>query len=508
MKLAPSNRTLALLFIAILAVSVINTILIVYSNQTLQMQRNKDIAEQNRALNQTNTSLNQTYISLNQTDYVIKDLLNGKIDNIDARLPLEQYDYVIYRYWDPYHNVSEYLAKNGRTGVVDYNSTNAATVFNQALSSGKSIYVKADEYTLTSDIQIMNKKNSRLDSDGAVLTLNGNKLTVSGSDFEHSQNNQLSGLIVVNGTVRIQNSFRTTVTNIIIENSTVGLELANTNTWTEGTRIDTVHLNKCTQGLVFRTNTSSPIFKGNSTGSFANTEVNRCYFNQLDNSIAITVEKQAEFTDGQMQDIRIWIGEFGKYNQTGLQLDGSMYKTMMNGVVFESFAPSPLKNASLYAIKIGPTAFQSAVLESAVNFLGNWTARVFNPNSIWIYGVGGVFKETGIEVPIGSENYGEAQVFQVHPATIASFKPKITVQGDFLTNETVTVRIRLEFVDNVVSSSVEKTFNNNSSVWLSDDDFLKLYAYPDVIYAILIDAKVSTTTTDATVQVDFYGMTT
>ncbi len=247
MKLAPSNRTLAVLFIVILVVSVVNTFLIVYSNETLQKQRNQDISDQNQALN-------QTYTSLNQTDYVIQDLLTGKIDNLNARLPVEQYDYVIYRNWDYNTNVSVYMAKNGRTGAVDLNSTDAAFVFNQALSRGNSIFVKSDEYTINADVQMTNKKNARLDSDGAILTLNGNKIIVSGDDFEHSENNQISGLIIVNGTVRIQNSFKTTVTNMIFENSTVGLELANTDTWTEGTRIDTIHFDKCIQGLVFRTN--------------------------------------------------------------------------------------------------------------------------------------------------------------------------------------------------------------------------------------------------------------
>jgi hypothetical protein len=96
----------------------------------------------------------------------------------------------------------------------------------------------------------------------------------------------------------------------------------------------------------------------------------------------------------------------------------------------------------------------------------------------------------------------------VHPATIATFKPKVTVQGNFQNNETVTVRFRVEFIDNVVSSSVEKTFTNSSSLWLNDDDFLRLYAYPDVIFAILVDAKVSSVDTDAAVTVDCYGTTT
>jgi hypothetical protein len=500
MKLAHPDRILAALFIIVLALSLSNTYLILHYNDAQQQQRSQDLAD----LNQT---INQTYTSLNQTDYVILDLLNGKIDNLNARLPIEQYDYVIYRVWNYQTNNSEYLAKNGKTGYVALNSTDASAVFNSALSAGNNVYVKADQYNLTTSIQMTDKKNARLDSDGATLNLNGNTIITSGTDYSHSENNQLSGFVVVNGTVRIQNSFRTTVTNMIFENCSVGLELVNTNTWSEGTRIDTVHFDKCVQGLVFRANSSS-LTGGNSTGSYANTEVTRCYFNQMDNSVAITVEPKAEFTDSIMADVRIWIGEFGKFNQTGLQLDGSMYKTQMDSVVFESFAPLPLDAALLTAIKIGATAFQSPVLESGVNILGNWTARISNPYGVWIYGVGGVFKQTNIAVPVGAYSYGETQIIQVHPATIASFKPKITVQGSFAANETVTVRFRLEFVDNVVGGSVEKTFNSSGSVWLGDEDFLQLYVYPDVIYAILVDAKVSTQMTDATVIVDLYGTTT
>jgi hypothetical protein len=341
-----------------------------------------------------------------------------------------------------------------------------------------------------------------LDSDGATLLLNGYKITVRGDDYQFSQNNQISGLLIVNGTLRVENSFRTTVTNMIFENCTVGLELANTNKWSEGTKIDTVHFNKCTQSLVFRTNSTG------ATGSYGNTEVNRCYFNLLDNSTAITVEADVEFTDSQMQNIRIWIGEFGEYNQTGLQVDGSMYQTLMDGVVFESFAAGPLENASIYAVKIGLTAQETPILQAGVSILGSWSARIYNPFSIWIYGAGGVFKQENVAVPVGLFDYGQAVVVQMRPATITSFKPQIAVQGSFSSNETVTVRVRLEFVDNVFSNSVEKQFSGSGSVWLDDSDLLELFPSQNVIYAILVDAKVNSATTDAAVQVSMYGTTT
>jgi hypothetical protein len=501
MKLAPSNRTLAVLFISILAVTLVNAFFIYYSNDTLQKQRNQDLSNLNQ-------SLNQTYVSLNQSDTEMRNLLNGKIDNVDARLPIGQYDYVVYRYWDYSNNVSIYLAKNGRTGTVEFNSADATSVFNGALQNGNSVYVVSDEYNLTSDVCMANKKNARLDSDGATLLLFGNRVVLNGTDFTRSQYNQISGFIVFNGTVRVQNSFRTTITNMIFKNCTVGLELANTNTWTEATRIDTIHFSDCAQGLVFRRNTTDPLLSSStgSTGSYGSTEISRCYFNQLDNSVAITLENRSELTDSYINDLRIWIGEYGSFNQTGLLMGGSMFKTVMNNIVFESFASMPLENASVYAISIQKSSYEMPIFESTVNFLGAWTARIYNPDSAWIFGVGGVYRRMGFPVPVGIGDYGPTQIIQVQPATIATFTPKINVQGTFFGSETVTVRIRLEFVDNGVSSPVEKTFNGTGSVWLTNDDLLQLYPSQNMIYAVLVDAK-SSASTAATVTVDVFGAT-
>jgi hypothetical protein len=205
-----------------------------------------------------------------------------------------------------------------------------------------------------------------------------------------------------------------------------------------------------------------------------------------------------------MNDVRIWIGQFDTFNQTGLLLEGSMYKTVLYGVVFESFAPQPLDGALIYGVVIDPFAFQPPILDGGVNFLGCWTARIFNPGNVWIYGVGGIFKFENVAIPIATGTYGETQIIQIHPASITSFNPKISVGGSFQNNETVTVRLRLEFIDNVVSDSLEKTFNTTSSIWLSNDDFLQLYTSPNVLYCILVDAKANSQT-DATVTIDLYG---
>ncbi len=505
MKFTPSNRTIGVLFIMTLALSAANTYLILHYNDEQQRQRNQDMANLNHALEQANAALNQSNSKI-QNLYAGQVLLNVSINNVNDLLPVAQYDYMIYR------EGATVEAKNGKTGVVEFNSTDAATVLNEALKEGSTVFVKSDTnvYVLNSDVRFENKKNSRLDSDGATLTSNGNKIVIFGSDFQHSQNNQISGFVVVNGTVRIENSFRTTVTNMIFRDSAVGIELANSNTWTEGTEIDTVHFDKCVQGIVFRSNTSDAASGKNSTGSYGSTTLTRCYFNQLDNSVAITVEEDAEWTDGQIQNVRVWIGEFGNRNQTGLLLNvnASMYQTILDGVVFESFAKGNLAENALYGVRIEETVFQTPILQAGVSFLGEWTARINNPYSNWVASGGSIFKLENVTIPVGQFDYQQQPiVVEMRPQRISSFKPHISVQGSFDSNETVTVRIRLELVDNSISGNVEKIFNVNSSIWLTDDDMMELYPSENVVWAILVDAKVNSAASNATVQVSLYGTT-
>jgi hypothetical protein len=74
--------------------------------------------------------------------------------------------------------------------------------------------------------------------------------------------------------------------------------------------------------------------------------------------------------------------------------------------------------------------------------------------------------------------------------------------------ERVTVRVRLEFLDNVISQSVEKSFMNATSTWLTDEEMLRLFPSQNVIWAILIDAKSSSASTTASVSVEIYGVAT
>ena len=111
-----------------------------------------------------------------------------------------------------------------------------------------------------------------------------------------------------------------------------------------------------------------------------------------------------------------------------------------------------------------------------------------------------------INIPVGTnDQYNENHTIQVRPLTISSFKPNITVDGSFLNNETVTVRVRIEYIDNIISNAVVKTFTSSGAVWLSDDDMMQLFPSQSIIWDILIDAKTRVSSTDATVTVSGYG---
>jgi hypothetical protein len=404
------------------------------------------------------------------------------------------YGYVIFRDGDLCK------AKNQSSGSVDFASADAATVISQAVAKGSLVYIKSGNYTLTVDVQVVNKRNARIVSDGATIIGNGKKLTIRGDNYSSSQYNLISGLKIVNGTVRIENSFGTTVSEMVFENCSTALEIANTETWSEGTTIDNVHFINSTESIAFRTPT------GNATGSYASTEISRCFFNLLDNSVGINVERNAEYSDSQLLNSRLWLGENGENNQTGLLVDGSMFQTLISGVVFESFAAAP---ANLYAVVLDKNAVTPPTFDGGMSFLGNWTARIYNPYSKWIFGLGSVFRKENVNIPIGLSNqYGATENIHERPLTISSFTPKIRVTGNFANGETVTVRLRLEFLDNAISGSLEKSFTNSSTIWLDDDDLIKLFPSQNVIWAVLVDAKSNSAATDVVVQIDVYGTAT
>ena len=391
---------------------------------------------------------------------------------------------------------NNYELKNMLTGSSKSVSSDASNAISSALTQGNSIFLNTGNYTLKQDILISNKMNVKVVGNDATIIGNGHKIILSGDNFSSPEYATISGLTLINGTIRVENSFGTTIVNMIFENTSTGIELANTKSWSENTKIEDCRFINATEGIALRTPT------GNATGSYESSEINRCFFNLKDNSVGINVEASAQFSDSQLQDVRFWLGEDGVTNQTGIYVNGSMDQTLLSSVVFESFTTVP---NDMFAVNIGQSCDPAPVLDTGVSFLGNWTAMVFNPYSKWISGVSTAFEKDNVSVPVGVNNqYSGNASIQTLPLRIFSFKPKINVENIAL-NEMVTVKIRFEYVDNSFSSPVVRSFSNTTSVWLTDDEIMQLYPSQNIIWAVLVDAKSNSTASNAKVTVSGYG---
>jgi len=399
---------------------------------------------------------------------------------------------------------SGYKLKNMQTGYVSDQAKDASTALNTALSEGNSIYINSGTYDLTSDVYVSNKLNAKIVGDSATINGNGHKIVIYGDNYTVSQYTSITGLTLINGTIRVENSLGTTITNSKFINSTVALEFANTDTWSEFNKIDNCQFINNTKGIVFRTPINKNPAVSNATGSYASSQIERTTFNILDNSVGITVEQDAQLSDSQLQDIRFWMGEYGSTNQTALHVDGAMDQALLFGVVFESFTSTPNE---VYAIDIGPNCNPAPTLDSGVSFLGSWTARVHNPHGVWLRGSGTVFQRTAT-IPVGtSGQYGAAQTIDVHPLTIGSLTPIINISGGFSQNETITIRIRVEYIDNVISQPITRVFNSSGTAALTPTELLALYPSQSIIWSVLIDAKTGVASSDAAVTVNCYGTT-
>ncbi|MDR0372482.1 MAG: hypothetical protein LBI79_02815 [Nitrososphaerota archaeon] len=397
--------------------------------------------------------------------------------------------------------------KNMLTGYVSQPKS-AQEALNWALQEGNSVYINRGTYTLSGDVTVINKLNARIVSDEAVIKGNGYKIIIYGTDYTFSQDALISGLTIINGTLHVENSFATTITNIKFINASTGIEFLNTNTWSEYNKIEGCRFINITEGIVFRTPINGTQIGndiGNATGSYASSIIERCSFNLQDFSAGIKVEQYAEFSDCLLQNLRFWMGENDqRSNQTALIVDGSMYQTVLFNVVFESFTDDPIY---IFAIDVGENCDPTPILGSGVSFLGNWTSKIHSPFATWLSGTGTVFKREA-PVPVGTnEEYGETQSLECRPLTISSFKPKIDVTG-IKTDEIITIRVRIEYIDNTISKSVTRAFITSGSAWLSDDDMMQLFSSQSIIWAILVDAKSNVASTNAKVTVSSYGTAT
>jgi hypothetical protein len=443
-KLSLSKRTLAIFLAVILVLTVFNTAMVLYQSHIFQ----------------------------------------GAINN-------SAFDFIIYS------EGGTCKLKNMATDSIVYTSKSASDALNQAFAGGNRVCLQKGNYTLTGNVYVTNKINAQIVGSDAQINGGGYKIIIRGDDYTFSKYNSISGFTIIDATVRVENSFMTSISNMVFQDCQTAIEFANSNTWSEGSKIADCHFIRTTEGIAFRT----PVQNG--TGSYESSIINRCYFNLNDNSVAIKVETKAEFSNSQIQNVRIWTGNDGKTNQIGIKDDGAMSATTLFGVVFESFADFPIQS---YCISLG-NGSNAPVIAQGVSFLGNWTARIFNPYNIWIPGTGSVFDVGSQSVSVGlNGHYGVATTFSMQPHPIFNFKPKITVQGSFANGEVVTVRVRFETIDNVYSDVI-KQYSSGASEWLSDDDMLTLIPSESLIWAVLVDAQTNVGYSNVAVTFGGYGTT-
>jgi hypothetical protein len=113
-----------------------------------------------------------------------------------------------------------------------------------------------------------------------------------------------------------------------------------------------------------------------------------------------------------------------------------------------------------------------------------------------------------VSTTVGLENeYGPTEIINAYTLKITSFKARIRIGGAFSYGEILTIRFRLELIDNAIMTGVTKSFNQTSALWLGDEDLFELSPSENVIWAILVDAKTNSKSTNTSVQIDIYGTT-
>lgn len=411
---------------------------------------------------------------------------------------IESYDYIIYL------NGREVIVKNGTTGLVELTELDLSKILNSLLRrDGLNILIKAGEYNVSDNILVYNLKGVRIIGDGSnstKLNMNGRSLIIKGESWEKSINNHVEGLKIYNGNIIIENSFKTVIKNCFFVNSDTGVILTNTNGWTECTLIEECYFVNVYRGIVFKT----PV--NNGTRSYANTEIRRCFFELMrEGAIAIYVERGADFNEGIMLNVRIWMGKPAEKDQTGIVIEGSMLNTVLCNVVFESFAKIPV---NIYGIRVGEYS-DPPIIGSGVVFCGNLTGRIYNPYGKWLYGSGGSFKVENIEVPLGTWNrFGSTVELGSLPhlsLAVCTLNVKVQIEGNFLEYEEVQVRLRFKFIDDSFSDQLILSFTSPQTVWVGRDDWLKIWPTRHIISALIVDARTNAHASNVIVKVSAYG---
>lgn len=392
--------------------------------------------------------------------------------------------------------------KNGVSGKLDFTGQNFTQIINYVLRRDDlKIFIQRAEYNLTGNILLENLKGVKIVSNGARLNLNGNKIIIRGFSWEDSAHNYVEGLIIVGGGIIIENSFMTSIKNCKFVDPEDAITLLNSNGWTECSLIERCYfINPLRRGIVFSTPTK------NGTKSYANTEITQCYFElRSQNVIGVHVEPGADFNEGLLQNARFWMGAIAEFNQTGIYVEGSMLNTLLQNVVFESFATNP---QSIHGLVLGEKC-DPPIIGHGVVFCGNLTSNISNPHGKWVYGAGGSFKEKDVPIPLGvNGKYGPLREIGAVPhlaLAITSVNVKLQVDGNFTEGEVVYVRFKFKFIDGNFSKQLEINFDKAGCIWLGNEEWLDMWPTRHVITSLVVDAMSTAEKSEVTVKVSIYG---
>ena len=466
----------------LVVIFLISALLLGIYNYTTIQELNEDLKSTNIELTNTINSTNEDISSLNSTNNRMNDTIIGLQEDVSllnqSNIELiaqndfllnqpQSYDFFIFFRFNGVG--SKIVVKSGLSNNQEFETSSLFEALLYAFSNdAKIVTMKSGNYVLDSDIYLESKSNIIFEGKNSVVDLNNHTIVFGSDNHLNNSNNQIRNFIFRDGTLKFENSFKATVENVNFKDCESALELSNTNTWTEFTRIVNVFWNNCKTCLTFE----SPL--GNATGSYENTLLDSCSMNLLgDNSVGILVEKGAHFSNSQIINSRVWMYANSNQTQTGIYSDGVMTNTQ-NSVVFESFG-----DGTIYGVYLDENS--EGFSEKGTVFLGN--AFIKNLNYAWI--PGGLFRVDPLTLTLG-----KSLTIFLEYVTIESFDGIIDVENlNKLENETVTVHIKLNFKDSTSSpSTLQLSFNDNTTYSLSPNDLYELYPPQNVIQNIEVVA--------------------
>jgi len=475
--LSPNTKNIIVFIIFGICITI--ALLAVLHNYTTILGLTQDTTQDVSSLENTTIELEKTILLLETKIYILEEQQQFLLQ--------EEYDYFIYSEGEG--NNKTYSAKSGSTSKLAEKGTNLRVAFLIAIYNGQKTVLKSGEYDLYESLNFTNVSNIIVDGQGAILNLHGNSITFFGDSYENNRNIQIKNFVIRNGTLKFENCYRATFSNIIFEDGESMVEVINTNKWSEFIKFEDCSWGNFSTGITVKTP------KGiDATGSYENMVLDGCSFNLTrDNSVGIMVEKNAEVSNGHWTDTRFWLHANNTQTQTGLHVEGKMTNTILSGVVFESFG-----KGIIYGVTLGEES--TAFSDKGIIFEGNFTGRINNPHGKWM---AGLFRD---QASITFDNSMiNSTTIDRDSFTIDSFGAIINITN-IIPSEQVEIKVELNYRDDTSTNITLLKFNENQTYHeLSLPDLYKLYPSQNTISYIKFIAETNLSNSETNVSVKVFG---